>query len=215
MSEVAVVKSLLLAVPLAFLAARCCRAGCPCGARLQLGLAGGWLAALALTLLVPAGLMAYLVSFAIVGSIYAVIALGLNVQWGYTGLFNIGIAAFFAVGAFTSALVTTKCRRAWPPPSRSRPSGSGAPFLVGVLAAGVVAGMLARWSAARRCACARLPGHRHHRHRRDGAADLPERALAGQRAAAAARHPAAARLPVRDPPLRLAAGVGPGHRSRR
>ena len=29
--------------------------------------------------------------------IYAVFALGLNVQWGYTGLFNIGIAGFFAI----------------------------------------------------------------------------------------------------------------------
>src|SRR5262245_66260100 len=53
------------------------------------------------------GLISYLVSLAIMGGIYAVFALGLNVQWGYTGLFNIGIAGFFAVGAYTSALITT------------------------------------------------------------------------------------------------------------
>ena len=40
--------------------------------------------------------------------IYAVFALGLNVHWGFTGLFNIGIAGFFAVGAYTSALLTTR-----------------------------------------------------------------------------------------------------------
>ena len=38
--------------------------------------------------------------------IYSVMALGLNVQWGFTGLFNIGIAGFFALGAYTSALLT-------------------------------------------------------------------------------------------------------------
>ncbi|HJX61081.1 MAG TPA: branched-chain amino acid ABC transporter permease, partial [Dehalococcoidia bacterium] len=35
-----------------------------------------------------------------------VFALGLNVQWGYTGIFNFGIVGFFMVGAYTSALVT-------------------------------------------------------------------------------------------------------------
>jgi branched-chain amino acid transport system permease protein len=39
--------------------------------------------------------------------IYAIFCLGLNVHWGYTGLFNIGIAGFFALGAYTSALLTT------------------------------------------------------------------------------------------------------------
>ena len=36
-----------------------------------------------------------------------VFSLGLNVHWGFTGLFNIGIAGFFALGAYTSALLTT------------------------------------------------------------------------------------------------------------
>ena len=39
--------------------------------------------------------------------IYAVFALGLNVHWGFTGLFNIGIAGFFALGAYTAALLTS------------------------------------------------------------------------------------------------------------
>ena len=40
--------------------------------------------------------------------IYAVFALGLNVHWGFTGLFNLGIAGFFALGAYTAALMTTQ-----------------------------------------------------------------------------------------------------------
>ena len=54
-----------------------------------------------------AGILGYLTGFAIMAVIYATFALGLNVHWGYTGLFNIGIAGFFAVGAYTSALLTT------------------------------------------------------------------------------------------------------------
>ena len=56
------------------------------------------------------GILDYLVGFAIMAGIYGVFALGLNVHWGFTGLFNIGIAGFFALGAYTSALLTT------PPP---------------------------------------------------------------------------------------------------
>ncbi len=143
MSDVVLVRSLLLAIPLAFLATRAMPRRLPPAARLVLGVGAGWLAALALVLLVPVGIMAYLVSFAIVGSIYAVIALGLNVQWGYTGLFNIGIAAFFAVGAFTSALFTTTPPTGAAAAFTQQAFGLGAPFLVGVLAAGVAAGVLA------------------------------------------------------------------------
>ena len=53
------------------------------------------------------GILAYLVSLAIMAGIYAVFCLGLNIQWGYTGLFNIGIAGFFCIGAYTSAMITT------------------------------------------------------------------------------------------------------------
>lgn len=36
-----------------------------------------------------------------------IIALGLNARWGYSGLFNIGIAGSIAICAYTSALLTT------------------------------------------------------------------------------------------------------------
>jgi branched-chain amino acid transport system permease protein len=54
-----------------------------------------------------AGIVGYLTGFAIMAIIYSIFVLGLNVHWGYTGLFNIGIAGFFALGAYTSALLTT------------------------------------------------------------------------------------------------------------
>lgn len=49
----------------------------------------------------------YAIFFLTFVGIYGLLALGLNLQWGLTGLFNIGIAGFFAVGSYTSALLTT------------------------------------------------------------------------------------------------------------
>ncbi|HEX2282188.1 MAG TPA: hypothetical protein VHG52_10565, partial [Thermomicrobiales bacterium] len=39
-------------------------------------------------------------------AIFAVICIGLNIQWGYTGIFNFGVAAFLMIGAYTAAIVT-------------------------------------------------------------------------------------------------------------
>ncbi|MCL6567302.1 MAG: branched-chain amino acid ABC transporter permease [Meiothermus silvanus] len=52
-------------------------------------------------------MIAYLSAMLILGCIYALMALGLNLHYGYTGLVNFGHVAFFAIGAYTSALVTT------------------------------------------------------------------------------------------------------------
>jgi branched-chain amino acid transport system permease protein len=52
------------------------------------------------------GFLAYLTVFITTVAIFAVFSLGLNVQWGYTGIFNFGIVGFFMVGAYTSALLT-------------------------------------------------------------------------------------------------------------
>ena len=49
----------------------------------------------------------YLISIVTFGAFYALLALGLNVIWGMTGMINLGLAGFFAFGAYTSALVTT------------------------------------------------------------------------------------------------------------
>ena len=50
--------------------------------------------------------MDYLLAVGTVGGIYALLALGLNLQYGYTGLINFGVVALYAVGAYTSALLS-------------------------------------------------------------------------------------------------------------
>ncbi|MEM8914665.1 MAG: branched-chain amino acid ABC transporter permease [Pseudomonadota bacterium] len=52
----------------------------------------------------------YLISIATFAGIYALLTLGLNIIWGMTGLINLGMAGFFALGAYTSALVTLSGR---------------------------------------------------------------------------------------------------------
>ena len=86
------------------------------------------------------GYLNYFIFFAIQGSIFAILCLGLNIQWGYTGLFNIGIAGFYAVGAYTSALLCG------PPPSSLDwriVGGYELPFVVGLAGAMGVSGVLA------------------------------------------------------------------------
>lgn len=82
-----------------------------------------------------AGLLNYGLVLVTMAVIYAVLVLGLNVQWGMTGLFNIGVAGFFAIGAYTSAIVTTG-------PSTEHLGGLGMPFLVGLAAAVLMSGIV-------------------------------------------------------------------------
>jgi branched-chain amino acid transport system permease protein len=89
------------------------------------------------------GILSYVISLAIMGGIYAVFALGLNVQWGYTGLFNVGLAGFFAVGAYTSALLTTPMPEGVYATYAQQLLGLNLPFPLGILGAAVVAGILA------------------------------------------------------------------------
>lgn len=90
-----------------------------------------------------ARISAYLVSLAIMAGIYSIFCLGLNIQWGYTGLFNIGIAGFFCIGAYTSALITT------PKPTGvyaryvQQLFGLDMPFLVGLIGAALACGIVA------------------------------------------------------------------------
>ena len=52
-------------------------------------------------------LLGYGAFFGTTALTFAIITLGLNLQWGQTGLFNVGIAGFVAIGAYTSAMLTT------------------------------------------------------------------------------------------------------------
>lgn len=54
---------------------------------------------------------AYLVAVGIIALIYMLLSVGLNLQYGYTGLINFGHVAFFAIGAYASALLTLE---GWP-----------------------------------------------------------------------------------------------------
>ncbi len=73
-------------------------------------------------------LLSYCAFFLTIALSYAIICLGLNVQWGQTGLFNVGIAGFVAIGAYTSALLTT-------PDDPNRLGGFALPMLTGWLGA--------------------------------------------------------------------------------
>jgi branched-chain amino acid transport system permease protein len=51
-------------------------------------------------------MLAYLTAMAISAGIYALLALGVNLTWGMAGMVNLGLAGFFAVGGYTTALLT-------------------------------------------------------------------------------------------------------------
>lgn len=52
-------------------------------------------------------MLSYLLFIATVGGIYGLLALSLNLIWGGAGMVNLGLAGFFALGAYASALLTT------------------------------------------------------------------------------------------------------------
>jgi branched-chain amino acid transport system permease protein len=96
----------------------------------------------------------FLTPFLTTVAVMAILAIGLNVQWGYTGIFNFGVAGFFLVGAYTAAIMTKE-------PASTEfvryiggygdrldflpilDSEEWLPSLIGVLAAGAFAAILA------------------------------------------------------------------------
>lgn len=82
------------------------------------------------------GYFLYFLSLLTVGGIYAIFALGLNVQWGFAGLFNAGIVGFVAVGAYSYALLTTA-------ESTFHLGGFGLPLPVGMAVAMLMAAIIA------------------------------------------------------------------------
>ena len=92
---------------------------------------------------VVAGLLSFLVTFAIMASIYAIFTIGLNVHWGYTGLLNYGIAGFFAIGAYTTALVSSVKPTGRLAQYVTQAFGLGLPFPLGVIFAAIMCGIVA------------------------------------------------------------------------
>jgi branched-chain amino acid transport system permease protein len=72
----------------------------------------------------------YLVGLA---GMYSLLSLGLNSQWGFSGLINFSVAAFFGIGAYGTALASAS----------SSPVAGGLAPVVGLLAALVLAALLA------------------------------------------------------------------------
>ena len=89
------------------------------------------------------GIFLYAVFLLTMGGIYAVLTLGLNIQWGFTGLFNAGVAGFFAIGAYTTAMLTTAA-------SERHLGGLGLSAGAGIAAAMVTSAIVA-WGVARIC----------------------------------------------------------------
>lgn len=56
---------------------------------------------------------AYLVSIATFVGFFMILAMALNLQWGMTGMVNFGVAGFYAVGAYTSGLLTMDAGWPW------------------------------------------------------------------------------------------------------
>jgi branched-chain amino acid transport system permease protein len=66
--------------------------------------------------------------------VFGLLALALNLHWGYTGLFNIGIVGFMAIGIYTMAVVSKPAAE-----TASGVGGFGAPLWVGLIAGMVAA----------------------------------------------------------------------------
>ena len=60
------------------------------------------------------------------GMLFAMMTLSLNILSGYTGLMSVGHIAFYGIGAYTSAILTTRY---------------GMPILFGILMAGVISSL--------------------------------------------------------------------------
>ena len=68
----------------------------------------------------------YLIFLAISTALFALFALGLNLQWGFTGLINFGHIAFMTLGAYTTILLSLR----------------GVPLLISAVAGTIVAALL-------------------------------------------------------------------------
>lgn len=87
------------------------------------------------------GLLSYLVFFATVATILSIAVLGLNLQWGNTGLFNGGVAAFFGAGAYGTLILGGT-------PQDGHLGGYALPYPLALLGGMMAAGLLA-WGVGR------------------------------------------------------------------
>lgn len=67
---------------------------------------------------------------------YSLAGLALNLHWGYTGLFNVGVAGFMAVGVYAMGMATAPVN----PTNPTITPGLGLPVILGILLGTAVAG---------------------------------------------------------------------------
>ncbi len=85
--------------------------------------------------------MYYLLTLAVFGAIYGVLAMGLNIHWGYTGILDFMYIAFVAVGGYVTSLLML-------PPSQPAFQefyvlGLNWPFIPAILVGGLASALLA------------------------------------------------------------------------
>ncbi len=78
------------------------------------------------------------------GLVSAVMALGVNLQWGFAGLFNVGVMGFVALGGLATVLVSM------PPVGAAWSAGAGRLFLALALAVAIVAAAIVAWQRLRK-----------------------------------------------------------------
>src|SRR5699024_8416490 len=110
--------------------------------RIPLAVILGIVVAFGLTLVLSRGHLSFVVDFSIMAGLYAILALGLNSQWGYNGHLNFGVVGFFMLGAFTTALFTSALPSGLMAQYSQQAFGLELPFMVGVIAAAVISGLV-------------------------------------------------------------------------
>lgn len=83
----------------------------------------------------------YLLTLAVFGAIYGTLALGLNIQWGYTGILDFMYIAFVAVGGYVTSLLMLQPSQ--PAFGETYLLGLNWPFIPALLAGGLAAALLA------------------------------------------------------------------------
>ncbi|MBS3788478.1 branched-chain amino acid ABC transporter permease [Candidatus Bipolaricaulota bacterium] len=81
-------------------------------------------------------MLSYIASYLVMASIYGIIALALNFQWGFSGLMNFGIGASYMLGAYSAALLSSA-------PTAEHLGGFGVPFPLDLVGAAIIPGFIA------------------------------------------------------------------------
>lgn len=77
------------------------------------------------------GVVSTLQTITFLSAVYAMAALALNLQWGYAGLLNLGVAGFMAIGVYIMALLSSPVDATYP--------GLGLPLPIGIIGGFVAA----------------------------------------------------------------------------